>query len=891
MPTSKLRDPISKPKNDSSQNSEPVAYTFSPIFDTAAKIAKDINEEEQLAKQNAQNLENLENNSNEAGDQSMSTQEREESVDKPKAADWVDNTSGKQQDQTKPNGRFSFVKKKGPLTAIILTLVGGGFGIGGLLSPSLLLVNLKETMVNKFNVQLTSMDVRTKKITISKMASGLCNSAIKIGCKYSSMSEKQIKRLEDAGVKISYDEETNALGRHKVTGIDYKDNPISAEDLAKKLDTDPEFRLAVKKSYNPLFAGFYDKVWNKALFYVDKKGIHLGGKDTTDAEKLAEIQKTTKEAVDIKESGLEATVSDENKKPVVDDADIDSNSKTLVSNIEKGVDDVSGTATKSATELANVAGGITDGAIDTAAKAATTAAKETAQKALSAFSLTSWIDNACTAYGTIRAVGYAAKTARAVQLVSYAMLFLKVADMIKSGANPSAEDVEYLGTVLTTAAVSTTIVNGIKQTTNKTATDSFGYKYAAYGEIGTMSASATQFLTGAGLVGSLTSVTSYINSVLGSNPEKTCRITQNVFFQIGSAAVNIALAVFTGGTSAAAIFTVENLVNVAGGVALMIGLSMLPALLQDILAGVLVDKTTVGEAAGDAITSGSSSMMGTLAKTGGNSPLSVDQAVAYSNLSTQVAQEYAEEDRIAYSPLDATNSNTFMGSLVSKILPYFTNVSSFSSALSSLSSFTTDSITSVNSTSTKAATAEEYSLCQDSDYEDIGVAADPYCNIAYGIPTEDLNIDPTEVMTKLINAGQIDGDGNVVGQDFKDFQTNCIYRTEPIGYTGSDFQANDGKQCMIGVDGGNPNAKYYYLYTIDTRIDDGMSGDDEDLEVALSKGLDSKVAFYDGSDGINNTTASSSFFAKIKEFFTNLFSKSSEESSYNNQILSKVTVI
>ena len=98
MPTSKLRDPISKPKNDSNQNSEPVAYTFAPIFDTASKIVNDINEEDRQAKQNAQNLENLENNPNEVSDQSTSAQEREESAEKPKTADWVNNTSDKKQE-------------------------------------------------------------------------------------------------------------------------------------------------------------------------------------------------------------------------------------------------------------------------------------------------------------------------------------------------------------------------------------------------------------------------------------------------------------------------------------------------------------------------------------------------------------------------------------------------------------------------------------------------------------------------------------------------------------------------------------------------------------------------------------------------------------------------
>lgn len=882
MPTSKLRDPISKPKNDSNQNSEPVAYTFAPIFDAASKIANDINEEERQAKQNAQNLENLESNPNEVSDQSTSAQDREESAEKPKTADWVNNTSDKKQDQAQPNGRFSFIKKKGPLTTIIITLVGGGLGIGGLLSPATLLVNLKETMVNKFNVQLTSMDIRTKKITISKMTGGLCNSAIKVACKFSSITETQITRLEKAGIKVSYDDTTTGFSnnRHEVTKIEYNGNEIKATELANKLDTDPEFRLAVKKAYNPLFAGFYDNVWNKSLFYLDKKGLHLGGKDTTDTEKLAEIQKTTKEAADIKESGIDVDVKDE-AGDAVDEADVEANGKTLINNIENGVGEVSETGTKAIKETADIAAEV---AADVA-----NGTKTAATKVASAFSLTGWIDNACTAYGTIRAVGFAAKTVRAVQLASYAMQFFKVADMIKSGANPSSEDVAYLGTILTTAVVSTKIVNGIKQTTSKTATDSFGYKYAAYGEVGAMPESATQFLTGSGFTGALTSIPAYINSVLGGSPATTCKFTQNVFFQIGSAAVSIALGIATGGVSLEATFTVGTLANVVGGAVVMIGLAMLPSMLQDILAGVIVDNTTVGELAGDAITSGASNMMGTLAKTGGNSPLSVEQAVAYSNLSKQVAQEYAEEDRIAYSPLDATNSNTFMGSLVSKILPYFTNVSSVSSAISSISSFATSSIASINNTSTQAASAEEYSLCQDLDYADLGIAADPYCNIAYGLPADILNIDPEVVANTLQDDNQIDANGDVIaGSEFDTFQNDCIYRKDPIGYTGSDFQADDGKKCLVN---NNSNAKYYYLYTIDKRVDDGMSGEDEDLEVALSKGLDSKVAFYDGSDGINNTTASNSFFAKIKDFFTNLFSKSSEESSYNNQIPSKVTVI
>lgn len=852
------------------------------------------------AARRARELDGLEKNTETPNtEESVSSQEENSSTLNTNSDSFINNVQGKTEESQKTSFKVTaqnFIKKRGPLTTIILTLVGGGIGIGGLLSPGLLLVQIKETMVNKFNVQLTSMDIRTKKITISKMSGGLCNSAIKIGCKFSSMTDTQIDRFKKAGIDIEVEGTKNLVGRNKVKSITYNGADIKAENLSNLLDTDPSFRLAVKKAYNPLFAGFYDGVWNKTLFYIDKKGVKLGGKEATDAERLAEIQKTTKKAVDIKKTGapdptdLDEGLNEDQKASKYTDANgnaipedditkVKNSAATLAEEVTSNADEIAESGTKSATKMAGeVVEILGETATDVAAAAS---------KAKSALTLTGWIDNACTAYGTVRAIGFAAKTVRVVQYVAYAALFLKVADMIKAGVNPDPGDVEYLGNVLTTPAVSSTIVNGLKQTTSKTATDSFGYKYAAYGEVGTMPETASQFLAGAGLTGALTGLTSELNYVLGGAPETTCRVTQNILFQIGSAAVSLAVGIATGGVS----ITAGALIQGTASVLLMVGVAMLPSLLQDIVAGVVVDNTTIGDLAGDAITSGSSNMMGSLAKTGGNAPLSVEQAIAYSNLSKQVAAEYAEEDRIAYSPLDATNPNTFMGSLVSKILPYLSNVSSIPSAINSLSSFAGSSVALINSTSAYASnTGEEYNLCQDYDYKNMGIAADPYCNIAYGIPNEDLNIEPSTVIEKI--SGELDEDGNAkIGSDFYNFQNECIYNTEPIGYSGADFQAEYGTSCML-PSSKYPNAKYYYLYTIDSRIDAGMSGEDEDLNVALEKGLDSKIAFYDGADINDNTTASQSFFGKIQEFFSNLFSNKKSDLSYNNnQLLSRVVTI
>ena len=155
------------------------------------------------------------------------------------------------------NPKISSKKKKGPLVAILITLIGGGIGVGGLLSPSLLIVNLKEVLVNKFDTQLASMDLRTTKILSSKMGTtkSVCGSVISVACKYSTLSEKQMANFEKAGIKVNYDK-TGITGRPKPTSFEFEGKTIKASEFSSELASSTEFRSAIKKAYNPKFAGF-----------------------------------------------------------------------------------------------------------------------------------------------------------------------------------------------------------------------------------------------------------------------------------------------------------------------------------------------------------------------------------------------------------------------------------------------------------------------------------------------------------------------------------------------------------------------------------------------------------------------------------------------------------
>lgn len=691
---------------------------------------------------------------------------------------------------------FSALRKRSPLIVIILTLVGGGIGIGGLLSPGLLIVQMKEVMVNKFDSQLGSMSVRSTKLLAKKMGTtkGVCT-PVGILCKYSTMSEKQVANFEKAGIKVNYDKQS-IIGRAKPTSFEFNGETIEAKKFAKKVGSSPEFRSAVNKAYNPKFAGFADTIWAKAAakLGISKKAANIDGK--TDEERLKSIQEDTKNPAATDAAATERVPNVGEDKPgggTYSQTDVD--------------------AIKAKNAAAAAANSIADDA-QTVAKDAVKAAPEVAaaaETAANTLKVTGWMDNACSVYGMVKAVGYAAKTVRALQLARYAMIFLNVADQIKAGtAKP--EDVSYLGTILTTQFISKNKLGKI--ISKKSATDSFGYQFAAFGKGGKMSNTASQFLAGGGLTGDMINVTSYINSVLGHTPQKTCGVLSNPFVSVGSLIGGVAL-FFVPGPNV--LIGWKDALQGAAAVAMQVAMAYAPALLKDIVAGVLVDKNTVGEASGDAITSGASGIMSTAAQTGGNAPLTPTQAVAYNNLTSDIVAQYAEEDRLAYSPLDASNSNTFMGKIVGQLTPYLTNMSSLSGILSSVASITTGSFASLTGQTANAASTNDYTMCQDFDYRDMGLATDPYCNVTYGIPPEYLKADPIEVASTLISDGQIDEETGdpIDGSEYATFVSDCIDRTEPLG------QNTNDKDCKI-----SDTNKNYYIHYIDQRVQTGLDGEE-----------------------------------------------------------------
>ena len=736
-------------------------------------------------------------------------------------------------------------KRKGPLTAIILSLGGGGILIGTLLSPSLLLVNIKEIMVEKFNYQNTSMSVRTTKLLVSKMktTSGVCGSVVSIKCKYSSMSEKQIGYFKKAGIEVIADTEASKTltGRTIVKEIKFNDKVISPKNMISEINGNPEFRTAIFKTYNPKYAGFSDSIWKQVSA---KLGISKAKKDisgATDEERLAKIQDEVKASA----------------------ADIDE--------IKAGAEKPDGTKytedeAAAARKLAQEAKELTAEGTESVAKKVLKSSKSAATASINFVKITGPSDAACQAYNTIQAISVAAKISRSLQLAKYAMLFLGVADQIKAGtANP--DDVTTLSEYLT---AETEDENGDM----KSATDSFGYKFAAFGDIGNMSVSSMRFMAGAGLAGSLSKVMTTINQNTGNSPKTACKILSNPFIQVGSLVAGI-FAWIGAETVVLGAYDVAKVIAVGG---IQAATYFLPSMLDDIVAGVLVDKTTIAEDAGDALTSGAAGIMSTLAKLGGNAPLTATQATGYSELGKAINNE--QKSNIAVNQFDISDTNSFIGKFASLLVPYTSKSTSIASGIGSIISLSSDSISNVLTTNSYAESSQEFSTCTDLDYQDIGVATDPFCNVIYGIDTDALDIDPNTVNDELLNVSyydsveqkeikrpQIDEEtGNPINE-YATFVNKCINRTTPIGT--ADDSGDDGKYCMFGnsysIKSTSINNKYYYLHYIDQRINKGMDGEDATLNAAIDSGYDTNLSFYDSTENTNSN--SNNFIAKIFNFF------------------------
>ncbi len=719
-------------------------------------------------------------------------------------------------DKAKAIVKKSWIKRAGPLSGILGAIFGGGLIFIMLTSPSLLIIHVKEIFTEKFNTQLSSMDARTTRLNMTKVSEatkGMCGATVTVKCRFSTMSEKQVTNFKNAGIEVVPAGDV-VNKRTKPLHYIYKGQTITAADFSTLLKTDQDFRGALKKAYNPKFGGFNGKAWKATakLFGLSKKAPDLSG--NTDEERQKKLNTVIADGMGEDTPKIRTVIAGEQKPGCVGDGP----ECKYTAEEAKVINDQA---------LADANALNEDGKSGAAADKVRNALSGTGLKGLtSAFNATGILDSYCTAYGTLNAISYASKTLKVIQLARAFMVFSVIADKIKAGDSPDPAEVAFLGTLITTVlkdAKGDVVVGA--------GTDSFGYKFAAYGDTTAPARSmqiASRFTAGGGGVGELSKISTQVTNFFPggrSGATSTCGVLANPIVQGGSLIVGVAMLFIPGVNIATASLKLS--ASLVGGLTINAFLQALPAMLADIVAGTTT-QDIVGEEMMNAQTSGAGAVMSDkVAGFNGNGLLTKDDAVAYTTSVKNTSDAYIADELKEVSPFDANNPHTFLGTIASSLLP----LQSRENPLGALGSLVSTSISTLTP-KTSALTAEEYrkglEVCQDIDAVEGGYAVDPFCNPIRGIPTKYLEendpyYDTMLVLDRLTESGNLSDIGTPIGE-YKTFIEKCITSTEPPGYAdGVDFQVELAKNCIVNDDNVD-----YYLHYIDRRTEEGMSGEEID---------------------------------------------------------------
>lgn len=693
----------------------------------------------------------------------------------------------------KSKGFLKGGKKKGPIAAIIGLLVGGGLGMGVMFSPSLLIVHLKETMVKALDDANPALSLRTNKMLWKKVNSiasgfeyskdGKCN----VKCKFGSVSESMKMNLEKPGSKFKVEfNETKVAGikRYTIKSMSYDGGkPITNAADFKKLMADPMAASDFKKHFNSKTAYFLNGKFGTVL--REKFGLNKLTKvygENLDKAK-ASVRKSLGLEGDKASTTPPAKQTDAEKQAILEKHPVYSKALTKIRTVNKS---------------ANAASFV------------------------------------CVAYNIGRTTTYAIKAAKIAAFAGFAILFLNVADQIKSGDGVDPAAVEQVGNQLTS-----------KDSNGMSATDSIGYKTAAFGD--NLSASESDQKYSIMPVGSVVKLIGNMLAFLLATG-----VASLVAARVACIGANVAgMVAQCSEELIAAVVLIETVIGSIGALATCaLKLAAIALAASAVLGGMLdliitaiikselpvLDETTNGTAAGNAIYSGTASIMGGASASYGLNPGNQEEIKTYAlNTSEIVNQQDAIASYEAKStPFDISNQYSFMGSILSKLGIYSLAKSSNVSIISRVLGFIPKSISSLQTPALAATTAAEnkskiYGNCTDWAIKNMNLGADSLCNLSYVMGGDELDADIDQTLTYMLGKYINEDTGvPVAGSDYEKYVKYCAERVEPMGETSMAIEDEDyvwavGVQCLNTGDSTHDEMlKNFRVYTMDSSINDTM---------------------------------------------------------------------
>ena len=749
-------------------------------------------------------------------------------------------------------------KTNGPTAIVLMFLLFGGVGLGGLLSGGSLLLNLKELLsTNLMDAIPTVNEIRARSLLTYKLqseaTSGVC-SPITIRCKFKTMGDRQIAKLEKAGIKVNTLGDKGSLSRRtKVTSFEFTDpqtkvtKTITANNLISEMRANPNFASALQKGYNSRYAA-----WSSSAFESLAKRVQLNRQKNLAGVDEETNQKNLRENA----SGARATQLITGLKPIYDD----SNPPKITGYVDDatgatiGIDEAEERIRAKVPELKDV--------IDNkkiAADAGNNALKVTGAALKGSLLIgTGLVDSGCTGWTIVRAAGYAAKYFGALQLIRYANTFLNTADAIKAG-DATPEEVEFLANIILDENAAG--VDGM---------ESRGFNYVAYGD-----ATPVPELGEAARIGSTPNADRgvTITDDAAKEEELKAEVTNYVNGQITSDTImaQLATAAGQGGATTEAVDATCGFIKSGPGQAVVIGVgavalaacvavNILPVLGQvasgsclganAIISGSIAITIAVvlniitpqliaaatdtiitgnenGNEAINAVVSGSGALNAQNGLASGLGTVSPADAAVFDRLSEEVHSDFAAIDRVDHNPLDYTNGNTFMGKFANMIRPAAVQLSSVSGGLTSISSVLSTSFASLFPAA-KAKSYGDAGVCKDPDLKD--VATDINCNPLVGQTQATLDLSIDSVLDFMIGGGYVSESSGkaIANSEYDKFTKVCFERTSALGSyaEGTDLSQvafESGDVCQDGT--GDRKYDMFRAYRTFYLVSEGM--DDE----------------------------------------------------------------
>jgi len=757
-------------------------------------------------------------------------------------------------------------KKKGPMGAIIMLFGGGGLLGGALLSPAGALIHLKEVLVNKFDTMSSVVEERSILIMSKRMFGTNATCKIKVRCRFSGLTERQMARLRIQGADI-LDKDgkpiKKSLGRYRggKTLVLPDGTKVDAKAYRSTMRSNPALRDLGRTVFAPRYLSWNDKI-SKDIRAKKKLVTNPEWGDGDEKEARKNVYKAVSgEAYTAESQDNQGTTKDKDGKDV----------KESGQNIDYGDD--ADAINKEADKLkaAAAAGELIDPIPSDPAGAAVMPDVEPSgspvKKALGFLNPADFLVGLCTTYQITSALVLTAKVIALANAMRYASQFLSTADKIKAGEATST-DAEQAMTIL--------------QRTDKYGDnfgDAVGYQYPEYGTVPDKPVASSAMGNGVVLV--LSAAIRWVNNTLGKGTVTTgCRVLTNPVVQGALALTSfipgggqIAKAV-TGALTKTAKVVAEKAIKEAvtkmvkaaaekvskdalkkaakdatkafvkmaasaGGMFLagyLLQKYAIPYIARE-LAGAMLTGSEDGVTSMDTMANGFDATNQATAQERGLMPLSKEEASVFNDFNNSSTATYVADMRAQSNPFDITDPYSASNALASTFYTFSSKITH--SSLLSLPGAIFSSLNVSNLLSANTSAKIDTNYCEDEFLNSHNLAASPFCNVVMGFNDVEMleNADPdTDVTQWMLDHKEIDDDGNPKG-NYATFLSTCITDSGNKQITDlGDKETQLDETCFDTLKNQTTERKMFYLYYIDSGTVDAMDAPD-DPQAAATTGV------------------------------------------------------